>query len=501
MLHLSPLLRDGAVLCRRKEIRIFGEADEGARIRCELLDGQGTLLGEAEAETVGGRFLALIPPQEAGYHCKLRVSGAGETVCALDISIGEVYLAGGQSNMEMELSRADEGPELVRTHVNPMVRYFNIPRFAYPCGEADRAFEEARWQAVGPGRAGDMSAVAYFFAMKLQRRLEVPVGIIDCYWGGTSVTAWMDREWLCRTTEGKRYLEEYEALSGGKSLEVWQEETRVWQAELDAWNAKVEVYKQAHPTASGAEVNREVGPCPWNPPAGPGSPYRPAALFDTMVARAVPMTLSGFLWYQGENDAGLTDQYDVLLTSMIDRWRTAFREDSLPFLLVQLPMWIASYEPEDTYTWPAIRLAQTKVRDQVRNCAMVCLLDQGEWDNLHPTAKRVVGERLCDAALRLVYGQECPESPRATGKRTENGMLTVTLSEGVLTSDGKEPALLELAGADGVFHPARAMLEGGLLRLRACGVSVPVSVRYAWTDFAQVNLFSAEGLPLEPFRL
>ncbi len=500
-LKVSPLFTDGAVLCRRKEIRIFGEADSGQPVRAELRDGSEKVLARAEAETVKGRFLLLLPPQEARCGCSLVITCGPEEFRARDLCIGEVYLAGGQSNMELELQNADEGQELLLCHENPLVRYFNVPRRAYFCDEAEEAFASSRWQAVCPGKAGDMSAVAYFFAMKLQKKLGIPVGIVDCYWGGTSVTAWMPPEWLMRTAEGRRYLEKYEEEAKGRTLEQFLKEEEAWHQVLHAWEEKVAEYKKDHPKASGADVNRDVGPCPWYPPAGPGSPYRPAALYDTMVARVTPLALSGILWYQGESDAGLTDQYDVLLMSMVDLWRRAFRDDTIPFLNIQLPMWIASDAPGDTFTWPAIRLAQARVRDTVARSGMICLLDQGEWDNLHPTGKRVVGERLCELAQRTVYGLEGELSPRATGKYTSGDVLTVVCDGDISVSDGKEPALLEAAGADGVFKPARGEVQGNLIRLRAEGVKHPVSARYAWTDYARVNLFGANGLPLEPFLL
>ena len=441
MLKISPLFSDGAVLCRGKEIRVFGEAENGARVHCELRDAKDGLLAGGEGTAWGGKFLILLPPQTAQTGCRLILTGGGESLCALDISIGEVYLAGGQSNMEMELRDAAEGPSLIATHVNPMVRYFNVPK----SGAFDRAREEAwaraGWQAIGPGRGQDISAAAYFFAMKLQRKLQVPVGIIDCCVGASSVTCWMDEDWLRRTGEGQRYLAES---------------------------------------------------------TDPDSLLRPAGLYATMVAPLSPLALTGILYYQGESDAFITDCYDVLLMSLIDRWRDAFRDEELPFLFVQLPMWIEQ-GAEDSGKWAALRLCQSRVRDRVRNTGMICLIDQGEFDNIHPANKRVVGERLYEAARTLIYGERGEASPRVTGKRISGSMMTLRTDQMLTNRDGREPALLELAGADGVFVRARAMIEGPMLHLTAPGVEYPLHARYAWKDYAQVNLFGGNGLPLEPF--
>ena len=500
MLKMSPLFSDGAVLCRGKELRLFGEAADGAKVHGELRDSKDRPLARGDAEARDGRFLILLPPQEAQTGCRLVVTAEGETFTALDISIGEVYLAGGQSNMELELQNADEGQTLIASHVNPMVRYFNVPKFGYFCEERTAAWREARWNAVGPGRAKDMSAAAYFFAMKLQRKLGVPVGIIDAYLGGTSVTCWMDEDWLKRTGEGRRYLAEYAEKTKGVTLEDFLEKEMAFREKLDEWNGKMAAWKAAHPGGLWDDLVAEIGPCPWDPPAGPASPYRPAGLYATMIEPLTPLALTGILYYQGEEDTWRTEQYDALMMSLIDRWRTAFREESLPFLFVQLPMWIEK-GASDSKTWPALRLCQSRVRDRMRNTGMICLLDQGEFDNIHPTNKRVVGERLYELALKEIYGGEGETAPRVTGRRIEGSMMTLLTDRPLTTRDGREPALLEMAGADGRYVPARAMIEGPYLHLTAAGVAHPVHARYAWTDFGAVNLFAANGQPLEPFEI
>ena len=182
--QLASLFSDGAVLCRRKEIRVFGTGEDGTRLSACLLDEAGKTLGQDETVICNGRFCFYLPPQEARMGCVLTVTdGQDNTICC-DIAIGEVYLAGGQSNMELELQNADEGQQLILSHRNPQVRYFNVPKFARFTEEAEEANQTARWVAVAPGTAKDMSAVGYFFAMKLQAHLRVPIGIIDCYWGG-----------------------------------------------------------------------------------------------------------------------------------------------------------------------------------------------------------------------------------------------------------------------------------------------------------------------------
>ena len=356
--QLAPLFRDGAVLCRNKEIRIWGTVEDDSRLTLVLKNEGGQEIGRDEVTAKESSFCFRLPPQKAQVKCTLTLSDGQRSVSYSDIAIGDVYLAGGQSNMELELQNADEGKELIPVHSNPLVRYFNVPKFARFTPEAEEANENARWLPVAPGTARDMSAVAYFFAMKLQPEIQVPIGIIDCYWGGTSVTCWMDEEALNRTAEGQRYLREYTELWAGKSMEQYLSEENAFFSGLDEWAKKADALKAFHPEYTTKEINAEIGPCPpWNPPVGEGSPFRPNGLVHTMLERVIPFTLTGVLFYQGEEDTWRTKHYDILLTSFILRLREWFHDNDLPFLNVQLPMWIDGAATEDSKLWPVLRLA------------------------------------------------------------------------------------------------------------------------------------------------
>lgn len=497
MLKLAPLFSSGAVLCRGKEIRVFGQAAPGAQVHVQLLDSAGCLLAETTVCAEEGHFLAYLAPQQAQTGCTLHVSDGQATCTACDVAIGEVYLAGGQSNMELELQNADEGPGLIPLHNDPDLRYFNVPKRSYRDDEAIRAEEASHWEKVVPGNARDMSAVAYFFARRLREQLQVPVGIIDCYWGGTSVTAWMDEAALRQTAEGQRYLQEYAQRVGDKTLAQWQQEEADFQAYVNGWNAQADVLKKEVPGITFEEINRRIGAMVWNPPVGPGAPNRPGGLAETMLKRVAPVTLTGCLFYQGEDDAPRTTCYDILLESMIRFWRGMFRDEELPFLFVQLPMWGDSGAPENGQ-WAAIRHAQDLVFRRVKNTGMAVTIDCGEFDNIHPTDKRTVGERLYEQAKTVVYHAEGEHSPHAAAKHTCGKVLTVRLSAPVKEVGGAAN-LLEIAGADGVFHPAETVVAGDCLHLTSSAVACPVSARYAHVAWGKVHLFGENGLPLAPF--
>ena len=331
---LAPLFGSGAVLCRRKEVRVWGTAADGQTVTGRVTTADGLILSEGICTARDGRFLLHLPPMEQATSCTLTVTCGAETCTSTDISIGEVYLASGQSNMELELQNADEGQDLIAAHDDPLVHYFNVPKKSVWDDDAIAAEAASHWERVRPGYARDMSAVAYFFARKLARTIDCPIGIIDCYWGGTSVTCWMDKEALEATAEGQRYITRYREQGGDKPFDQWRQEEDAFWVEMNAWNAHVAQLKKDNPGISWPEINETVGPCPWHPPVGPGSPYRPGGLIETMTKRVVPATLTGILYYQGEDDTAKTEHYDVLLTAMVMRLRQLFRDDSLPFLNV-----------------------------------------------------------------------------------------------------------------------------------------------------------------------
>ena len=172
----------------------------------------------------------------------------------------------------------------------------------------------------------------------------------------------------------------------------------------------------------------------------------------------------------------------------------------MPFLFVQLPLWL-DRDAEDCRNWARLRLDQARVRDTVPETGMICLLDQGEYGNLHPVCKRPVGERLAELAGNMLRGKG-ETSPRALGLKADGEQLAVSLTAPVCARDGKEPALLEIAGEDGRYVPAGAEIRDRELILRAAEISCPVQARYAWMDWSdRVNLFGVNGLPLEPFEL
>lgn len=498
MLKPAPLFGDYCVLAKGRELRVFGQATDRKTVTA-CLEKDGRLLCEGACEAEQGRFLLLLPPvDEYLTGCTLTIRCDEEIHTAKDVAVGLVFLAGGQSNMELELQNADEGKTLIQTHDDAMVRYFNVPKKAIWDEEAVQAEEWSHWETIRPGSGLDMSAVAYFYAMKLRRELNVPIGIIDCYWGGTSVTAWMDEEALLRTAEGKRYLDEWNQQAGNVTMEQFKQQWKTFQDGCADWDRRAGELRAAHPEYSQQQVNDAMGPYPWYPPVGPGSPYRPGGLCETMVKRVIPVALNGMLFYQGEEDHCRTTCYEQLLVQMVLRWRELFRAMDVPFLNVQLPMWIDANAVDDG-RWAALRMAQQKARQMIADSDLCCLIDCGEYNNIHPTDKRTPGERLANLWLQR-EGRKVPLCQEAVRKYARGGELVVECNA-LLACPGEEPALFEIAGQDGKYVAAQATIAGSRITLRAEAVPRPMKARYAHVAYGKVNVFGENGEPLCPFVL
>jgi sialate O-acetylesterase len=237
------------------------------------------------------------------------------------------------------------------------------------------------------------------------------------------------------------------------------------------------------------------------PPMGPGSGFAPARLYNGMIAPFVPYAIRGGLWYQGESNVGRPRDYAELLPAMISSWRAAWPQGDFPFFVVQLP----NYSDNGKATgraWAELREAQQSVL-HVPAAGLAVTIDGDEGDNLHPTNKRPVGGRLALLALNRVYDQRDTVWSGPAVRSIMVGGAVVRVGFGYaegLKSTTPEVTGFELAGADKVFHPAAAKIDGQSVLVSSPEVAEPMAVRYAFTNAPAASLVNAAGLPAAPFR-
>lgn len=495
----APVFSSNMVLQRDREIAVFGTGTDGTVLTVTLGSGSGSCAVNR------GRWRVNLPPMPAGGPFTMTISDGSECKVFENILIGEVWLAGGQSNMELELQNCKNGKRELAGSFNSQIRFYSVPKCGWDDETLRQAEAESSWKVCGPDTAAALSAVAYFCARKLREELKIPVGIIVCCWGGTSISCWMSREQLARSKAGQRYLDDYAALAGDKTDAQYDAEMESYFQEYNDWNARVEAMRAQDPSVTWEVLNVACGVCPWPQPAGRKSPYRPGGLYETMVRRVVPYTIRGFLYYQGEEDEARCVDYGEMMVYLIDQWRGDWGDDELPFLFVQLPMFIAKSEYDsgrDSRHWCVLREHQWRVSRMIRNTALAVVLDCGEFDNIHPLDKQTVGLRLALQALKTVYGRPVSaDGPAFRTARPERGGLRVFFEHGQGLRFRTSPeGSFELAGADGVYYPAKASIENDTVFLTSGDVPEPLFARYAWASWGPVPLYNAAGIPAAPFR-
>jgi sialate O-acetylesterase len=500
MLQTAPLFSDNMVLQRDTEVRVWGTGVEGTTVTVRF--GAST----AEAVVRNGKWRCFLPPQNAGVTGSLRVSDGNAELCFNNVIAGDIWLAGGQSNMELELQHCLNGEKELASCANPRIRIYQAVKQAVDGDALLKAEQHNGWKVCAPDTAAAMSAVAYFFARKVAAETNVPIGIIGCNWGGTSISCWMSEEQLRRSKAGQKCLDDYAARIGDKTGEQWNAEMDAYFAEWRAWDARVQARRKLDPAVTWETLNAECGECPWPQPAGRKSPYCPTNLYHSMIRRIAPFTMKGFLYYQGEEDWNRAEDYAGLMWYLIDQWRGDWGDKDMPFFFVQLPMYASKRELEaglaNNAQWCVLQENQYKASKFVANTGMAVIIDCGEFDNIHPLDKQTVGFRLALQALKKTYGRDVPaDGPVFRKAVNEGGAIRVYFANAEIGLESRGPLEgFEVAGEDGAYYKADAEIEGGTARVFSDKVAVPVRVRYAWSAWGPAPLYAKNGLAAMPFR-
>lgn len=492
----APIFGDQMVLQRGKNISVFGTGEDGVKVVAELCGF------ETSCVVTNGRWKVVFPPMGACRFMNMTLTDAetGDYIYFENVAIGEVWLAGGQSNMEFELCNCKGGEEALQNDETKDVRYFYVPKNTLLDEEHESALNETSWELFfNKESAKHWSAAAYFCAKEISEYLDVAVGIIGCNWGGTSASCWMERKYA--RGGAAVYFDEYDAYMAGKTVDEAVADYRAYQKYQSEYDAKRAEFLKTSPNATESEIADACGENKYPGPPAPCNPCSPGVLYQSMVTSVCPYTLGGVWWYQGETDEVHPHAYYTLLTQLIRNWREAWRDDNLPFVIAQLPMYAG--ENPDGEGWSIIRESQMRIYETIKNTGIVVLADCGERDNIHPVDKKPVGHRFAMQTLNMVYGGA-------------DGAFAPTIDYAVWRGDTVElhfknakfgfkvkgePEGFEVCGEDGVYYPAFADISGERIFLSCEEVKNPCGVRYLWRNYAEVHIFSKFELPLAPFRI
>lgn len=450
---LPEIVGDNMVLQQQTDARIWGWATPGATVEATASWTPQTVKAKAGADSLW--VMALPTPSATAQPQTLRLRGDGSDIEIGNILIGEVWLAGGQSNMEMPLRGfftqfIEGGPEAIAySGKHPEVRMVTVPKLGSyePQKRVPGAWKESR-----PENAGEFSALAYFFACSLNDILGVPVGIISCSYGGSRLESWLPQS-ILDTLEPEDVQGERD---GTKKVDDW---------------------------------------------------HRAAVRYNAMLLPVARYNVAGFLWNQGESNVG--DSAELLterLGLLSGHWRELWGNPDLPFYYVEMPPW--DYGDPDGYSGALFREGQHIAASKLPRMGIVCTSDlvyPHEVNDVHACRKREIGERMSWLAAADVYGiKGMPTVYPRFKSMTVNGDKATLYFSGADSGFTPNKTLegFEACGEDGVWHPAEAF-EG--MNSRDIHITCPEAgtikeVRYNFRNFRVGNIHNNMGLPLIPFR-
>jgi sialate O-acetylesterase len=488
---------------------IWGWASPGEKVTVEASWG----VSASTQTDATGRWKVLLDTPSYGTGFSLKIIGS-KTIEIRDVTIGEVWLCAGQSNLGWSTGNSYEAE--MESNVNlPNYRIFKSARENWYEPLEEKRDLLGKWKPCNPESAAETSVVAYNFGKKLHQALGVPVGIIQQAYAGTPIEGWMPwdvQKDIPQSQEQKAEMEKSKQRQlEGKGVSV-EKALQNFNKEMADYNAAV---------AAGESMktkNRELKPPYITKPADMGNQY-PANIFNAMIYPIRPYGIKGIVWYQGERNSKTVPQavaYREQLERLISYYRSSWHELSggnvskdFPFFFTQLPCW----NPEQTQpvegieaTWAANRESMRLVSKEVPNTGMAVGIDCGDPVALHPKNKKPIGIRHAYLALEQTYGQKIVgNGPRYQSQKIDGNKIILefdSIGSGMMAA---KPGMLDafaIAGADKVWHWADAEISGNKVIVSSKDVPSPVAVRYAWAmNPSQRNLlYNKEGLPASPFR-
>ena len=509
MLKLGKLFQNNMILQRGKDVFIWGTAEPESTVHISIQGKE--CFADCDAQ---GNWEGIISDLTASVSEILEVSSGDETITLNNVAVGEVWLAGGQSNMEFSMYYDQDYEAALHFCDDPMIRVYDVPKIASEEHKVRKDYSLfGLWRTSNSEDLKYFSAAAWFFAKSLRETLGVPVGIIGCNWDGSRSACWMDRETLMHC--GPVWLREYE-----ENLEKIEDPDAAKEAyfnnPMDVSHPFDNEFRTRMMRGLTLEETQELfamfaaGDNPIVPVIGPWHEWRPLGLYEYMLKTIFPFTMRGVIFYQGECDEEHPDIYADMLEGLVSCWRKGFR-DELPFIMTQLAPfgeWSDGFLSGGKY-YPILREQQQKAAESISGVYLASTSDCGHFFDIHPKRKHPVGERLALLARGHVYGDRilC-EAPMGKSLEREGNSLIITCSgaEGGLYIRGDK--LNELC----VETDEEKVLREDEYTVSVRGERIELlfpeglhengyRVKYARTPFYEVNIYNMAGIPMKPFEV
>ena len=444
-IRMPAIFCDNMVLQQDAEVMIWGWGSKNTTITISTSWNNSEYTAKSNAD--GYWKLKVSTPTASFTPYSMNISD-GENITLKNVLIGEVWICSGQSNMEMPVKGYQTQPvensaDDILYSNNDGIRLFTVARASTiePLEDCSGKWEVAEMRTVA-----NFSATAYYFGRMINRIKNVPVGLINSSWGGSSIQAWMPEKALETIPE--------------KKIPRQKDEIRI--------------------------KNQDA-----------------TLLFNGMINPLVGYGIRGFIWYQGETNRNEPELYIRMFQEMVRGWRRIWEVGEFPVYYAQ----IAGFNYPDGINSALMREAQAKCMEVVSNTGMAVTLDSDSPYCIHPPQKKQVGERLAFWALNKTYGYKdisC-ESPRIVKVEKEGRMIILTTNipdKTGLTSYDKDVKSFVLAGENKIFYPAKCAVFGNRIYLFSPRIAKPVTARYCFEHTSVSEIYSLEGnLPLSSFRL
>ncbi len=435
--RLPNILGSHMVLQQKSTVKLWGWAAPGEKISITVGWDNSTYQAQA---TNDAKWITEIKTPAAGGSYTITLQG-NNTIVLEDVLIGEVWVCGGQSNMEWSgTQNLQESKDEAPNATNTKIRLFYVAKStsAFPQENVD-----GKWVVCAPEEMIKFSAIGYFFGKNLNQKMNIPIGLINSNWGGTPAETWAP---------------EY-VINNDKIIKRGSE-----------------------------QLNTSQG---W--------PHKTALAYNAMIYPITNYAIAGAIWYQGESNVRTYYAYEKLFTGMIDSWRQQWNKN-FPFYFVQIAPFAYGFKNVGAL----LRETQTKSARHP-NTGMVVISDLvPDTTNIHPTVKIEVAKRLSDLALNSTYGftDIACQSPVYTTHSLEKDKIKIQFANAGngLMVKGDKISSFEIAGEDKVFVAAQAKISGNSVIVSNKNIKIPVAVRFAFNNTATPNLFNKEGLPVNLFR-
>jgi sialate O-acetylesterase len=493
-LKLPAIIGDNMVLQQKQANPLWGWDNPGTEVTVTFAGQTKT----AKADDKGKWTVKLDAVPANAQPATITIKGSS-TKELKNVLVGEVWICSGQSNMGFNLNSTWDADLDIAQAKFPQVRLISVPQVGTQ--EIQDDFK-GQWEECTPTTAASFTAVGYHFGRVLHEMLGVPVGLIDNAWGGSACEAWVKRDVLEKDPRFAATIARWKQTEATFTQAAFEKQMEDHKVKLDAWGkARVEAAKAKQMFTAPAPR------APQNPLTGQ---HRPGNLYAGVLHPTIGYGIKGVIWYQGESNAGRAKEYRDLFPFMIEHWRKEWKQGDFPFYWVQLADFKA-YQTEPVESdWAELREAQTLTMTKLPKTGQCVITDLGEANDIHPKNKRDVAERLARWALVNDYGQKLVyRSPELKDAKFEGGKALLTFDyapQGLRTVDTDDAKGFAICGEDKKWVWAKAEIIGGSkkgtnqISVSAEGVAKPVAVRYAWADNPVCNVFSAEGLPVTPFR-